>query len=870
VVEGGGRRTVSLAVPRSENGFYRPIATLAYPLRHGEALAGAKGSERAGIAGLRFLTASDETGFSMQPIEKVARPVQSAAGEQDANVEEVVDVSAHVNASRVLEWTFPAGTWEVLQVGYTDTQKHLTDFRGTKLGLPLDALNAKAFDDYWKQFVEPLVDAGKPYVGKSLRYLVTDSWEAGGTNWTDGFREEFTRRRGYDPVPYLPVVTGRILDSREKSKQFLFDLRRTVADLIAENYYDRFAEKAAQDGLGTHPEAGGPHGAPIDALRNFRGVTYPQAEFWASSTSHRVTDVERFYVKEAASAAHIYGKRFVAAEGETSMTTAPWSESIGHNLQPAFDHALTEGLNRLFWHEFTSSPAEYGQPGQEYFAGTHLNPNVTWWNQAPALLAAFSRAQFLLQQGRTVADVLYLYGDQVPGLVRVKSDDPAHVLPGYDYDVTDEDALLHRMKFAGQELATPEGVRYRALMLPNSQRLSLASLSWVRGFVRQGGTVIGKHPIGPLGIVSEKQSTEYKQIADEMWGACEDGTETHFGQGHIFCTEDARKALASLGVSQDFSYRVGADSAAAFDYVHRQTKNAEIYFVRSTSASSATATLSFRVRGRAPELWTPEDACRTPALVYRETADGRTEIPLTFPGSGSVFVIFEGRVARHLVSLQKGGTEVFPSIVQGAGVFAASDDTLAVHDAGTYEAVDNEGKRITLTSASDVANPQFAPWTLSFPPGWGAPASIPLKQFQSWTEANDPGIRYFSGTATYHSVLRVAAEPAPGQRQLWLNLGQVREIASVVVNGKAVQTLWREPFLVRVDPYLHQGSNSIEIQVTNPWTNRLIGDQQPGVMKHYTHTNVRAYTKSSQLVPSGLLEPITIQVDSIERWRKSE
>lgn len=868
VIEGGGKRAVSLTAPRTENGFYRPIATLAYPLRHGGALPGANGSGRAAIAGLRFLSASDETGFSMQPIEKVAPPVQPVAGEEDADVADVVDVSAHVNADRVLEWTFPAGTWEVVEVGYTDTRKHLVDFRGTKLGLPLDALNAKAFDDYWKQFVEPLVDAGRPYVGKSLKYLVTDSWEAGGTNWTDGFREEFEKRRGYDPVPYLPVVSGRILGSREKSEQFLFDLRRTVADLMAENYYDRFAAKAAQYGLGTHPEAGGPHGAPMDALRNFRGGTFPQTEFWALSATHRVTDVERFYVKEAASAAHIYGKRFVAAEGETSMTTVPWSESLGSNLQPTFDRALTEGLNRLFWHEFTSSPAQYGLPGQEYFAGTHLNPNITWWRQAPALLTAFSRAQFLLQQGRPVADVLYFYGDQVPGVVRVKSDDPAHVLPGYDYDVTDEDALLHRMKSVGPELATPEGVRYRALVLPNSRRISLAALEWVRGFVRQGGTVIGERPTGPLGIVSEKQRSEYEQIADEMWSGCENGVTARFGRGRILCTDDAHKALGSLGVSEDFSYKLNADTGAAFDYVHRRTEDAEIYFVRNTSAASVTATLSFRVHGRTPELWTPDNGERTPALVYRETADGRTEIPLAFPASGSVFVLFERGTTRHLVSLQKDGVDVFPSIVQGTGVFASTAGALVARDAGRYEAVDSEGRKTALEVADDASTPQFGPWTLSFPSGWGAPASIPVKKFQSWTEMEDAGIRYFSGTATYRSELRLAADPAREQRQVWLNLGKVEEIASVVVNGKPVQTLWREPFVVRVDPYLHAGANSVEIEVTNPWTNRLIGDQQPGAAQHYTHTNVRAYTKNSPLLPSGLLEPITVQVDSIQQWRK--
>lgn len=305
-----------------------------------------------------------------------------------------------------------------------------------------------------------------PIIGTSLRYLVTDSWEAGGANWTDGFRDAFVKRRGYGPLPYLPSVTGRILTSREVSNHFLYDLRRTVADLIAQNYYDRLAEHAAKVGFGTHPEAGGPHGAPIDVLRNFRDTSFTQTEYWVVSGTHRVTDQQRFYLKEASSAAHIYGKRIVAAEGPTSMDPNAWAESPGRTVQPTIDHAFTEGLNRLYWHEFTWSPAKYGKPGQEYFAGTHLDPNVTWWHQAGPFLLAFNRAQVLLQQGSAIDDLLYFYGDQVPGLVRVKTIDPAHVPPGFDYEVTDQDALLHRMQFSGADLDTSEGLHYRALALP--------------------------------------------------------------------------------------------------------------------------------------------------------------------------------------------------------------------------------------------------------------------------------------------------------------------------------------------------------------------------------------------------------------------
>jgi hypothetical protein len=873
-VEGGGEKTLQLAQPPQENNFYRPIATLAYPLRHGPALPGSPGSGRPAIGGLRFKTAASETGFSMSHTEQLMRNAPPVAGEQDADTNQVVDLSTHVDEKGNLTWAFPAGTWEVLRIGYTDSPKQLTDAAGTPLGLPLDVMSAKAFDDYWRDAVAPLLEAAKPYIGTSLRYLVTDSWEAGGTNWTEGFREEFKRRRGYDPLPYLPIVTGRILGCRQTSDRFLFDLRRTIADLIAENYYDRFADYATKNGLGSHPEAGGPHGAPIDALENFRSTTFPQTEFWVISGTHRVKESERFFVKEASSAAHIYGKPFVAAEGPTSMNPLSWSESLSGDVQPTIDYAFTEGLNRIFWHEFTSSPSQYGLPGQEYFAGTHLNPQVTWWPQAGPFLTALSRGQFLMQQGRQAGDLLYFYGDQIPGFARLRNDDPAHVLPGYDYDVTDEDALLHRMIQDDSGLRTPEGIHYRALALPASRSLSYASLLWISHFVQQGGTVIGLKPTGPLGLIRPDQQAEYERTASAMWAGCDGGTKVaHFGRGTIYCTGDSRSALLASGVAPDFSYQLDAaqessKNPAAFEYIHRELPEAEIYFVRNTQPHALMATLSLRVHGHEPELWNVDDGTTMPAFAYRETADGRTEIPLSFPANGSVFVVFEKPSDLHLVKLEKDGGAVFPSIRQGSGAHSSEDHDFIASEPGTYVATDSNGAKHSLVvRPSDVETTASLVWSLSFPAGWGAPQSVPWDHFRSWTESPDSGIRYFSGTAIYRTVLHIAAnQMAPG-RQLWLQLGEVREIATVAVNGRPVETLWRQPFAARIDPQIHPGDNTVEIKVSNLWPNRLIGDLQPNATRKFTQTNIRAYTKDSPLLPSGILQPVTLQTDVVLRWQ---
>lgn len=855
IVGGGKTNTLQLTMPPVKNGFYRQIAVLAYPLLHGDALPGDAGSRRRAILDLKYKTAFKSTGMSMPSSSRMLRRLPAIAGEEDTHSAQVIDLSSHTTQSGALQWDFPAGTWEVLRIGYTNSGAQVSTSSGAWQGLMMDYMSRTAFDHYWNRVVAPLLVDAKPYIGTSLRYLVEDSWEAtGGENWTDGFRSDFIRRRGYDPLRYLPAVAGRIVDDRQTTNRFLFDLRRTIADLVAANHYDYFSERAARYGLGTHYEAGGPHGVPIDALENFRNSSFPQTEFWAMSVRHRVTPEERFFVKEASSAANIYGKPYVAAEGFTSMGW-PWSESPGLNLKPTFDQALTEGLNRLFWHEFTSEPKAAGLPGQEYFAGTHLNPNTTWWKQAGPMLLAIDRAQFLMQQGHSVSDLLYFRGNQVPGFVRLKADDPAHVLPGYNYDVTSEDALLHRILSSHGGLATREGLRYRALALPHTGMLSLASLNWIEKYVREGGLLIGPRPQAALGMQTPNEEKEYAAIAARMWGGCGQHIVASYGSGRIYCTLDAHAALASFGVPPDFEYRDVRQpdtDPTQFDYVHRATPNADIYFVRNTENRPVQAILSFRIHGRIPELWQMDTGATVAAAVYRET-HGRTEVPLSFPSYGSIFIIFEHAPRTHTVRIERDGATIYPSILPGSGVAMDDHGTLDTAEPGSYEVSLSDGSSQHFVIFPKVQFATFGEkWTLAFPSGWGAPASIHLNQFNSWTESKNPEIRYFSGTATYRGSLRVPSLSLSSRQQTWIDLGNVREIATVVINGKSVATLWHPPFRTRIDPALHSGLNAIEIRVSNLWANRLIGDSQPGA-KRYATTNITEYKSDSPLIPSGLL-----------------
>ncbi len=346
-------------------------------------------------------------------------------GEEATRASEVIDLSRHLGEDGMLRWEVPEGEWEVLRFGCTlsDRCRVSTCSEGWD-GYAIDPLDADAFNAYWDAVIEPLLADARDRAGRVLKYLHTDSWEIEPYNWTPTLREAFRARRGYDLLSYSPVLAGRIVDSRGATNRFLHDFRKTLGDLAVDHHYRIFKERAHRHGLEIHPESGGPHAVPIDAQRCLGFNDVPMSEFWAWSWRHRVGDTNRFFVKQPASAAHAYGRRLVAAEGFTTIGPH-WQETLWDNLKPAFDKACCEGLNLLVWHAMVCSPAEAGTPGLQYFAGTHFNPNITWWPKSAPFLAYINRCQFLLQRGHFVADACYYYGDHVPNFAQLKKSDPA-------------------------------------------------------------------------------------------------------------------------------------------------------------------------------------------------------------------------------------------------------------------------------------------------------------------------------------------------------------------------------------------------------------------------------------------------------------
>lgn len=824
-VKGPAKFAALLPEPKSRNGYYRDTFVLAYrekgPARQApEFTKGAAkqlptaplASRAAPIRQLILKASFDEGGGSPADTSFLLNDLPATPGEEDVLAKEILDLSANLDKSGQLIWNAPAGDWRILRFGYTLNGGHVSTSSGGWNGPVVDYLDRSALESYWKQVVEPLIADAGPHIGKTFKGLQTDSWEGGGMNWTANFREEFRTRRGYDPKPYLPVVAGLIVDDRETSNRFLTDLRRTVADCMADNHYKAMAELAAKSGMIIHCEAGGPHLGPFDGLKNLGRCSWPMGEFWVESP-HRPTEEKRFFMKIAASAAHIYGKPIACGEGFTSIGPH-WNDTLWSSQKPTFDHEACAGLNLTYWHAFTCSPEKMGIPGQEYFAGTHFDPQITWAKQAKAFVAYLNRCQFLLQQGKFVADVCVYTGSHTPNVPGRKQADPGKVLPGYDYDAFNEEVLLTRMSFKDGRIVLPDGMSYRLMALPEGLKtISLPALKKIGELAKAGAVIVGPKPERAHTLLNYPDcDAEVKKIADDLWD-----------NNRAISNKTAKEELASLGVLPDF------EADADLDYIHRRDGEAEIYFISNPKGEKTSAHATFRVNGKQPELWDAVTGQRRNAGSFNPTNEknARTSLPLEFEPYGSLFVVFRHPAAKDLPARASN----FPS----------------------------------MTRLGELTGP----WAVAFDPKWGGPKSVQFENLTSWTERPEEGIKYYSGTATYTKIFdRPKSLASKPKARVYLDLGTVKEMAEVKLNGQSLGIVWCPPWRVEITAQLKPSGNTLEIDVVNNWPNRLIGDAKLPPEKRLTKTNVTLFSQPPKgggehpLPVSGLLGPVTLQETS--------
>jgi hypothetical protein len=768
--------------------------------------------ERKPIRNLEEKSMFHELGMSVPDCRFLLTDEIAQPDEEDMKLKDILDLSDKMDSQGIVKWDCPAGKWEVLRLGYTVKGAKVATSSDTWKGLVIDYMDPQAFRFFWSKAVEPAIKDIGPAAGTTLKYLHTDSWECGGANWTPKMPDNFKQFCGYDLIPYLPVITGKIVENRDISNRFLADFRKTLGDNIA-GHYQLFAELARQSNMRIHPESGGPHAGPFDAIKDYGRSELMLSEFWVPS-GHRPKPVNRFFVKQAASAAHIYGKKLVGAEAFTSIgphwTDAPWKAQ-----KPSFDHEVCSGLNMVFAHTFTCSPKEMGIPGQEYFAGTHFNPQITWWDQTPAFITYLNRCQYLVRQGRFVADVLYYYGDHVPNLAALKESDPAGAMPGFDYDTVNEEVLLKTTVRNGQ-VELPSGMQYRILVLPDHKILSLAVMKKVKELVQQGAVVLGLKPEKIVSLVQWPLcDEEFYNIANYLWGDSKTSSGSKAcGQGTILWGKTARQSLLDMRVKPDMEVRTEPNEITV-DFVHYIAGDTDIYFVCNQSDRDADIQCTFRVISKQPELWNAVSGQIRDARAFSQK-DGRTSVPLRLAPYGSVFVVFRKPIP-------------------------AASGAAAKTNYPEYKVIE------TLDG----------PWAVHFEPRWGGPANVTFDNLISWTKYSDEKVQSYSGKAVYRKTIMTDRVESP--KRYMLSLGQVEDlgIAQVRLNGKDLGVIWAKPFQVDVTGVLRKGQNALEISVVNSWRNRLLGDEKLPVEKRLTRTNIQV-RKQWQLLDSGLLGPVQL------------
>ncbi|WP_454758568.1 glycosyl hydrolase [Caulobacter segnis] len=706
----------------------------------------------------------------------------------------VLDLTSRFKPDGTLNWTPPAGRWHVLRYGWSLTGRRDTPAAAESLGLEVDKLNANHVRAHMRGLLEPLkAELGDLYGKDGLGFVVTDSWEVGQQNWTEAMAAEFATRRGYALTPWLPVLAGRVVQSAEASDRFLADYRRTIADLLTERHFAEITKILHEEGMRYDAEAPGVDLPTIaDGLQAKGRVDIPMGEFWVYPEGKPPPAAHMADVREAASAAHVYGKPLVGAEALTTMGEDPWRTGPWQHKR-IVDRYMAEGINHFVLHTSAHQPFTDRKPGmtlRQY--GQHLSRNETWAEgEMRAWTDYLARSGWMLRQGKPGADIAYFQGeDAATALPYVEGGKP-NLPAGWDFDYLDGESLIQRMSVQDGRLVLPSGVSYAALVIPpRIERLSLPALRKIDALIAAGGLVIGERPKGsPTLSGGAAADAEWKALVDKLWsGPVRTGlVEAALGS----------PAIAGQGESLVWTRRVLDDG--------------ELYFLANTSDRPLKVAPSFRIAGKAPELWRADTGQGQPApFVQRE---GRTEVPLDLAPYDAVFVVFR--------------------------------------------APTNEASRVVAATTSTVAKTLDGPWTVKFEPGWGGPASLTLPKLASWTDNADPGVRYYSGAATYEKTLEVPRAWLKGRVQL--DLGTVHEFATVTLNGKALPTQWKPPYAVDVTDALKPGRNTLSIRVMNFWANRMIGDLQPGA-KPYTFAPIQPFKPDDALSPSGLLGPVTLKV----------
>ncbi len=826
--------------------YYRDIAVLAFPTPAiKQSIAGT--DEKALYYRAPYTSAKGVQPWITAP---AVYPVLPAAV---VSPEHVIDISSKMDKNGLLHWNPPPGNWTIMRFGARNNGAVTRPAPVPGLGFEVDKMDTVALNAHLEKYVgELLAKTGEPdtTLAGGFKRLHIDSWEMGAQNWTPHFREAFIKRRGYDPLPYYPAYTGCVIGNEAISERFLWDLRQTCQELVLEYHAGQVKKYSHRHGLKLSIE---PYDMnPTADLELGAVADIPMCEFWSKGYGFNAS----FSCIEAVSVAHVNGIPLVPAEAFTADDREGWRQYPG-SMKNQGDWAFAAGINKLMYHTFEHQPLDARlRPGMTMGPyGVHWDRGQTWWPMVDGYHQYITRCQYLLQQGRTIADILYLTPEGAPHVFRAPASafSGDAVLPdrkGYNFDGC-APGQLYKATVQNGHIVFPGGASYRLLVLPASKTMTPALLHKISSLVQDGATVIGGPPEKSPGLSGYPYCDDsVHTMATALWGSLQEPARQSvhaYGKGHVIyggaiafalLQKDSalypayavtEKILQAIGLVPDFV------SDSSLRYTHRTGAGWDIYFVANRTGSLVHTTAGFRSKG-VPELWDPQTG--KSRLLPEFTVKGtQTFLPLVLQPYQSCFIVFkqDGRVN--------------------------STNKYAVNFP-----VQKELMKLS------------APWQVSFDTAWGGPAVARFDTLSDWSKSNDKRLQYYSGRAVYRTRFNLPAATIHSGEKLYLDLGDVKDMARVHLNGADLGVVWTAPLQVEITGHVQPANNQLEIEVANRWANRMIGDEQlpddgvqngqwpewlvkgePRPGKRYSFASFHPYTKDAPLLPSGLLGPVTIK-----------
>jgi hypothetical protein len=782
---------------------------------------------------------------------------------------DIIVLTDKMGSDGTLHWDAPEGNWAVLRFGYTSTGATNGPATREGVGLECDKMDTAAIDLHFRSWPLKLIAQAGEYAGNTFKFLLIDSWECGFQNWTAAFPVEFQKRRGYDLIPYIPVLCGEIVNTQEESEAVLFDFRKTIADLIEQNYYERFSDLCHHEKVEMHAEViyGNPTYPPLDILKSTKCVDLPMFEFWTSTDSNMFIKYQPSAGPEfnmPACAVTGYNKFILGSEAYTGF--AHYSESP-YELKPFGDRAFCSGISQMILHSYVHQPNDR-KPGMTLgqFA-SHFNRNNLYWQFISGWFDYQARIQYVLQKGTASPDVLYFLGDQLPQSFVQNSS--TTLPPGYQLNACNYDILSSRVRVADGKLKLNDAGDYAVLSLPDDPCMNYETLQLIGNLIEQGAIVYGPRPLYTL---SREDLTEnkdaFQKLADKIWGNadCKKVTMINYGKGKVFWGIPLEEAFNQIGLKPDFSTNQPENNT--FQFIHKKMDNMEVYFVANQLDTTVNRECLFRSDGKIPEIWDPETGKIVKPSIF-SIEDGIIRLPFCFKPFQSVLFVFKrGEPSDYITSVTENGSRIFPAPSGSEShevpmvTFEGDGMKVTVSSTGDYEFITYREKhysgKYTLPEESEINS--FT-GTIKFEPGYQASIDpVEITSLKSLTEYDNPDIRYFAGNAIYTIDFRAPEDFVGNAQTVSLNIGNFGAVAEITLNGKSLGRIWKPGTELDVTGLL-KPDNQLVVNVANVYRNRFIGDfiQYGKVQSIFTSSPITQFLdKDRPLKPSGLMGPLKL------------